>query len=161
MMSSSGNISRVTGTLCGKFTCHRLIPHTKASDAELWCFLRSAPWINGRVNNREAGDLRRHRAHYDVIVTSGRSWCKRSYPYTYGPVRPVLNHRKHEMWWHALFMWSNGMYFSMDNACVSICEVGWNSKCRVCKEATEEVGISLFACMTSRVAMRLTNFIVN
>ena len=26
-------------------------------------------WINGWVNNREAGDLRRQRAHYDVIVT--------------------------------------------------------------------------------------------
>ena len=25
-------------------------------------------WINGRVNNREAGDLRRYRAHYDVSV---------------------------------------------------------------------------------------------
>ena len=25
-------------------------------------------WINGWVNNREARDLRRHRAHYDVIV---------------------------------------------------------------------------------------------
>ena len=25
-------------------------------------------WINGWVNNREAGDLRRQRAHYDVIV---------------------------------------------------------------------------------------------
>ena len=25
-------------------------------------------WINGWVNNRDAGDLRRHRAHYDVIV---------------------------------------------------------------------------------------------
>ena len=25
-------------------------------------------WINGSVNNREAGDLRRHRAHYNVIV---------------------------------------------------------------------------------------------
>ena len=25
-------------------------------------------WINGWVNNREAGDLRRHCAHYDVIV---------------------------------------------------------------------------------------------
>ena len=24
--------------------------------------------INGWVNNREAGDLRRYRAHYDVIV---------------------------------------------------------------------------------------------
>ena len=25
-------------------------------------------WMNDRVNNREAGDLRRYRAHYDVIV---------------------------------------------------------------------------------------------
>ena len=25
-------------------------------------------WINGSVNNREAGDLRRYRAHYDVTV---------------------------------------------------------------------------------------------
>ena len=27
-------------------------------------------WINGWVNNREANDLRRYRAHYDVIVIS-------------------------------------------------------------------------------------------
>ena len=27
------------------------------------------PWINGWVNNREAGDLRRHRTHYPVTVT--------------------------------------------------------------------------------------------
>ena len=26
-------------------------------------------WTNDRENNHEAGDLRRHRAHYDVIVT--------------------------------------------------------------------------------------------
>ena len=26
------------------------------------------PWIHDWVNNREAGDLRRHRPHYDVIV---------------------------------------------------------------------------------------------
>ena len=25
-------------------------------------------WINGSVNNREAGDLRCYRAHYDVTV---------------------------------------------------------------------------------------------
>ena len=31
---------------------------------ELWCLLWLASWIN----NREAGDLRRHHAHYDVIV---------------------------------------------------------------------------------------------
>ena len=29
---------------------------------------RSCNWINGWANNREAGDLRRHRAHSDVIV---------------------------------------------------------------------------------------------
>ena len=29
--------------LCGEFTGDRWIPHTKASDAELWCFLWSAP----------------------------------------------------------------------------------------------------------------------
>ena len=35
--------------------------------AELCCFLWSA-WINGWVKNREACDLRRHHAHYDVTV---------------------------------------------------------------------------------------------
>ena len=28
--------------------------------------------INGRANNDEAGDLRRHRAHYDVIVMNNK-----------------------------------------------------------------------------------------
>ena len=55
---------------------HRWIPRTKASNAELWCFLWSAPdWIHGWVNNREACDLRRHRAHYDIIVMlTGHYW---------------------------------------------------------------------------------------
>ena len=37
----------------------RGMPLTKASDAE---------FLNVWVNNRGAGDLRRHRAHYDVIL---------------------------------------------------------------------------------------------
>ena len=45
----------------------RWIPHTKTSDAELWCFL----WL--RLNKRlsEAGDLRRCRAHYGVTLMGG------------------------------------------------------------------------------------------
>ena len=43
MTSSNGNIFRVTGPLCGEFTAHWWIPLTKASDAELWCFLWSGP----------------------------------------------------------------------------------------------------------------------
>ena len=41
MTSSNGNIFRVTGHLCGEFTGPRWLPRTKASDAELWCFLWS------------------------------------------------------------------------------------------------------------------------
>ena len=66
MTSSNGMIFRVTGPLCGEFTGHRWIPRTKGSDAELWCFLWSTSDINGWVNNCEAGDLKRHHAHYDV-----------------------------------------------------------------------------------------------
>ena len=68
MTSSNGSIYCVTGPLCVEFTGDRWIPHTEASDAELWCFLWFAPWINGWVNNREAGDLRCHRTLYDVFV---------------------------------------------------------------------------------------------
>ena len=68
MTSSNGNIIRVTGPLCGEFIGHRGIPLTKANDAELWCLLLICAWINALVNNREAGDLRRHRAHYDVRI---------------------------------------------------------------------------------------------
>ena len=43
MTSSNENIFRVTGPLCVEFTGDRWISPTKASDAELWCFLWSAP----------------------------------------------------------------------------------------------------------------------
>ena len=66
MTSSNGNIFRVTGQFCGEFTGLRWIPHTKASDAELWYLI--CVWINGWINNSEAGDLRRCRAHYDVSI---------------------------------------------------------------------------------------------
>ena len=74
MTSSSEDIFRVTGHLCGKFTDRRWISLTKASDVELWC-----AWINGWVNNREAGDMRCHRAHYDVTVmwSESQSTCSK------------------------------------------------------------------------------------
>ena len=60
MTSSNGNIFRVTGHLCGKFTGPR------------WrgalMFSLIYVWINDWANNREAGDLRRQHGHYDVIV---------------------------------------------------------------------------------------------
>ena len=64
MMSSNGNIFFVTGPLCREYTGHWWIPRSKANDM----FSLICAWIKGWVNNREAGDLRRHCAHYDVIV---------------------------------------------------------------------------------------------
>ena len=43
MTSSNRNIFHITGPLCGEFTSHWWIPHTKASDAQLWGFLWSVP----------------------------------------------------------------------------------------------------------------------
>ena len=68
MMSSNRNISALLAFLCGEFTSHRWIPLTKASDAALWMCCLICAWTNGWIKNRNAGDLRRHRAHYDVIV---------------------------------------------------------------------------------------------
>ena len=68
MTSSNGSIFRVTGHLCGEFTGHRWIPRTKGQWRGALMFSLICSWINGWVNNHEAGDLRRHRAHYDVTV---------------------------------------------------------------------------------------------
>ena len=60
--SLNGNIFRVE--------IHRLpvnSPH-KGQWRGTLVFSWICSWINGRVNNREAGDLRRHSAHYDDIV---------------------------------------------------------------------------------------------
>ena len=43
MKPSNGNIFRVTGPLYWELTSYRWISLTKASDAELWCFLWSSP----------------------------------------------------------------------------------------------------------------------
>ena len=62
MTSSNGNIFRVTGPSCGEFTGHQM-PVNRSLRFSLIC-----AWIKGWVSNHEAGDMRRHHAHYDVTV---------------------------------------------------------------------------------------------
>ena len=67
MTSSYGNIFPVTGFCVGN------LPLTGEFPAQsLWrvslMFSLICTWIKGWLNNREAGDLRRHRADYDVTV---------------------------------------------------------------------------------------------
>ena len=67
MTSSNGNIFRVTGPLCGVHRSPVNSPHKGKWRGALMSYW-SVSWINVWVNNHEAGDLRHHRAHYDVIV---------------------------------------------------------------------------------------------
>ena len=70
------NLFSVTGPLWGKTTGYWWIPLTKSSDGELWCFLFFFliwDWTNGWANTRDAGDLRRHRAHCVVTVMCSAS----------------------------------------------------------------------------------------
>ena len=68
MTSSNGNIFRVTGHLCGKFTGHRWISHTRPVTRSFDVYFDLHPNERLSKNNREAGDLRRFLVHYDVIV---------------------------------------------------------------------------------------------
>ena len=61
MTSSNGNIFRVTGHRSPVNSPHK--GHWRGA----LIFSLICAWINGWVNSREAGDMRCHRAHYDVI----------------------------------------------------------------------------------------------
>ena len=62
MMSSNGNIFRITGPLWLVNS-----PHKGQWRGSLM-FSLSCAWINVWINNHEAGDLRCHHAHYDITV---------------------------------------------------------------------------------------------
>ena len=68
MVSSNGSIYCVTGLLCGGIHRSPVNSSHKGQWRGALMFSLICAWINGWVNNLEAGDLRRHRAHYDVIV---------------------------------------------------------------------------------------------
>ena len=68
MTSSSGNIFGVTGPLWGEPTGDRWIAPHKGQWSGALKFSLIFAWTNGRANNQDAADLRRHRVHFDVTV---------------------------------------------------------------------------------------------
>ena len=67
MTSSNVNIFRVTGPVRGIHWSPVNSPH-KGQWRGAWMFYFTCAWTNIWVNNRVAGDLRRHWAHCDYIV---------------------------------------------------------------------------------------------
>ena len=113
MTSSNGNIFRVTGHLCGELTGPRWIPSNKGQRRGDLMLSLICVWINGWVKNLEAGDLRRYRAHYDVIVMT--LICRPTGPPPPHPInsfRSIMIYVMYEtvisinqavLWWHFQF----------------------------------------------------------
>ena len=68
MTSSNGKIYRVTGNLWGESTGYLCIPSQRPLTRSFDVLLHLRLWTNGWANNLDAGDLIRHRVHYDVSV---------------------------------------------------------------------------------------------
>ena len=79
MTSSNGNIFRVTGPLCGELISPGEFPAQRPVTRSFDVFFDLHP--NKKLSkNREAGDLRRRRGHYDVNVMprNHKGWCQPS-----------------------------------------------------------------------------------
>ena len=100
MTSSNGNIFRVIGHLCGQFTGQ--LPHKGQRRGALMFSLICA-WMNGWVNTLGVGDLRRHRAHYDVTVMVVS--CVKMF---------LVHHLLHSVQWSSIKKWTITIgYFSL------------------------------------------------
>ena len=70
MTSPNGNIFGVTGSMWGDFLSQRALMRSFGN-----CLI--CVWTHGWTNNRDAGDLRRHRVHYEVAVIVLLSWTNK------------------------------------------------------------------------------------
>ena len=78
----------------GEFLAQR--PVTRSFDVSLICV-----WINGWVNNRDAGDLRRYRAHYDVTAVYSYvffTWSIEQSDNQRKSIKTIHNKFVHQVW---------------------------------------------------------------
>ena len=69
-----GTFSALLALCAGKSPVTADFPH-KGQWRGVLMFSLICAWINGWVNNRKAGDLKRHRAHYDVTTMIAAGIC--------------------------------------------------------------------------------------
>ena len=86
-------------------------------------------WINGSVNNREAGDLRRHGAYYDVtvmrsVIISAMSICRWVISQIFHEFIIELLREFHLLF--VLYWWSSqatNMYMQRQLGCRDLCKI--------------------------------------
>ena len=104
MTSSNGNIFRVTGPLCGEFNGHRWIPLTRASDVELWFYLRleytSSKQSQGWCFEMSSRSLWRHSSVWSNSIETEQ--LRKNYKYSCS--HRIDNNNSYTLdmfpWWH-------------------------------------------------------------
>ena len=94
------------GPLWGELTGHRWIPITKATDAELWCLIWSAP----EQQNIQFTENRRHNAKYKN-VQQGYAWSQ-----IYVSKCIINTMLKSETYWYSLVHAANEEWRMLQNA---------------------------------------------
>ena len=75
--------------------------------------------INGWVNNREVGDLRSHRTHYDVIVMMDKSHESGNYDIRYNKTQQNTIFRGYALRYHPALSKINNMHAQSRRICIS------------------------------------------
>ena len=82
-------------------------------------------WINGWVNSHEAGDLRRHHTHYDIIVmTNGKLWLIQVMVWPLFGTKPFPEPRltyRQELWRHSSVKFESAWYNVQWKKCIWKC----------------------------------------
>ena len=99
--SSNDNFFRVTGPLWGESTGH---PHKgQWRGALIFSFIYA--WTNGWANNGDAGDLKRHRAHFNVTLMYWTSIKSKSRGFVilivfkpWSPLAWISYHNRYKVW---------------------------------------------------------------
>ena len=104
-------------------------------------------WINGWVNNREAGDFRRHRGHYDVNVMSLEYsvYISNRSPTMYLSQTPQCTIQNRNVYISVL----NGAFWAMEQVQCGICEFGLAHEGTLC---VAFVSSASGICSTSTIA---------
>ena len=110
----SGDIFRVTGPLWGESTGHLWILLKKGQWRGVWMFSLIFAETNGSANNRDAGDLRRHR----FILTS--LWCYPSMERSGRFIRDMLTS------WHWNALRITDFFRGLMRSLINVLDVGMN-----------------------------------
>ena len=130
-------------------------------DAELWCFLHLVicAWTNSWINNRDAGNLRRHRTRYDVTVMLFS--LEISLSYFLFNIKKTVDHLLAYFFYYSNILKNVVLPFFVKNPIFSVRQIRFSVEfkprsCRPIQVSDKENTAFRSACMWSRYSRKQT-----